>query len=34
MVNENDLVKLLELYPDKPWDWSGISENPNLTMKI
>ena len=21
-------------YPDKPWDWSGISCNPNITMEF
>jgi hypothetical protein len=21
-------------YPDKPWDWEGISHNPNLTMEM
>ena len=25
---------LLEKYPDKLWDWSGISCNPNITMEI
>ena len=25
---------LLEKYPEKPWDWCGISQNPNLTMEI
>ena len=20
--------------PDKPWDWAGLSENPNITMEI
>ena len=23
---------LLEKYPEKPWDWKGISYNPNITM--
>jgi hypothetical protein len=29
---ENMLIALL--YPNKPWDWQYISENPNLTMEI
>lgn len=27
------LEKLLLKYPEKPWDWDGISFNPNLTME-
>ena len=23
----NELIKLLENYPDKPWDWSNLSYN-------
>jgi hypothetical protein len=23
----------IEFIPDKPWDWSGISQNQNLTME-
>ena len=30
----NHLLKLLELYPDKPWDWCGLSENPNITWTV
>ena len=30
----NHLWKLIELYPDKPWDWRGISSNPNITWEI
>ena len=30
----NALTYLLEKYPDKPWDWTEISENPNLTIEI
>ena len=26
-------IKLIEKYPDKDWDWTFISRNPNLTMK-
>jgi hypothetical protein len=28
------LVKLLEKYPDKPWNWGFISKNPNLTIEF
>jgi DNA-dependent RNA polymerase auxiliary subunit epsilon len=28
------LEKLLEKYPDKPWNWRWISKNPNLTMEF
>ena len=30
----NILMYLLEKYPEKPWDWSGISSNPNVTMEM
>ena len=30
----NLLIKLLEKYPDKPWDWRYISRNPNITMEF
>ena len=26
------LMKLLEKYSNKPWDWEGISQNPNITV--
>lgn len=29
---QNDFTYLLTKYPDKPWDWSGVSRNPNLTV--
>jgi len=32
MQNKNELVKLLEKYPNKPWYWTAISENPNITV--
>ena len=28
------LIKLIEKYPNKDWNWNSISMNPNLTMKI
>jgi hypothetical protein len=31
---DNQLIKLLEKYPDKSWKWYGISLNPNITMKF
>ena len=27
-------MEFIEKYPDKPWCWEGISENPNITMEI
>ena len=30
----NHLWTLIRLNPDKPWDWYGISQNPNTTWKI
>ena len=30
----NPLLYLLEKYPDKPWNWTWISGNPNITMKM
>jgi hypothetical protein len=30
----NDLIKLLELYPDKPWNYYHLSYNPNITWEI
>jgi hypothetical protein len=32
--NGTELEKLLKKYPDKPWDWSRISYNPNITFDI
>src|SRR5438477_12877 len=29
----NQLLSLLKLYPNKPWNWFGLSGNPNITMK-
>ena len=31
---ENQLLKLLQLFPDKPWDYDYLSENPNITWEI
>ena len=28
----NSLQKLLPKYPDKPWNWGGLSSNPNITF--
>jgi hypothetical protein len=30
---DNILVKLITDNPDRAWDWKGISQNPNITMK-
>jgi len=27
-------MEIIEKYPNKPWNWNRISENPNLTMEI
>lgn len=29
-MQENNLTKLLALYPNKPWNWEQISSNPNI----
>jgi len=34
MSEDNELVKLILRYPDKPWTWDYLSENPNITMGI
>ena len=31
---KNELMKLLEKYPDENWDWSFVSRNPNITMEF
>lgn len=28
----NPLITLLELYPEKKWDWTSISQNPNIDL--
>ena len=30
----NTLQKLINKYPDKPWDWGWLSENPNITPEF
>jgi hypothetical protein len=30
---DNDLWILIELFPDKPWDWYWISKNKNITWQ-
>ena len=30
----NHLEKLLKLYPDKPWNYKWLSNNPNITWDI
>ena len=27
-------MEIIEAHPDKPWDWEGISCNPNLTLEF
>ena len=29
-----DLEKLLDTYPDKPWDWEKLSKNPNISINF
>src|SRR3954466_13707696 len=29
----NHLTTLLKMFPDKPWDWYGLSQNPNITWQ-
>lgn len=29
----NELVKLLEAFPKKRWEWSAVSANPNITWE-
>src|SRR5947207_661161 len=30
----NSLIKLLRLFPDKPWNWGLLSSNPNISWEI
>lgn len=30
---KNQLLQLLELFPDKKWSWHGLSRNPNITIE-
>jgi len=30
----NSLIKLIKAYPDKPWNWNDLSNNPNITFDI
>ena len=30
----NHIKKLLEIFPDKPWDWGWLSGNPSITWEI
>jgi hypothetical protein len=32
-MEKNNLTKLLELFPEKPWDWGEILANPNITWE-
>jgi len=34
LLPNNLLLYLIEKYPNKQWDWKGISWNPNITMEI
>ena len=30
----NELIQLLEKFPDKEWNWDELSYNPNITIEI
>lgn len=30
----NYFFKFIKYHSDKPWSWSGLSQNPNITMDI
>ena len=32
--NPNLTMEMINAHLDKPWNWSWISSNPNITMKI
>lgn len=34
IVSGNILEKLVEKYPEKPWDWEYLSINPNITAEF
>lgn len=34
VVVDNTLIKLLKHFPDKPWDWSDLSSNPNINISF
>ena len=34
MEYQSELEKLILKYPEKPWDWEWISQNPNITMEM
>ena len=33
-INTNHLINLLHKYPTKPWNWYGISSNPNTPIQF
>ena len=33
-VWNNYWFQFIEKYPDKPWNWNWISQNPNITMEM
>lgn len=33
LAKKNQLIQLLELFPDQKWRWDGVSSNPNITME-
>jgi len=33
LYEENHLLKLLQLFPNKPWNYNWLSRNPNTTGK-
>ena len=33
-MEDNELQKLLQKYPNKPWYWFYLSYNPNITLEF
>ena len=33
-INKSELIKLIERFPEKAWNWYIISSNPNVTMEF
>ena len=34
ILYEREIIIFINKYPNKPWDWSWISENENITMDM
>ena len=33
-TEKNELIRILEAFPEKPWNWEKLSRNPNITMEF